>query len=241
MPTPSHITDAHYTLTQGRNFQVVHLRNPKLITTISSPFNLLGTYPTLATAQRIASRAFAHALLEYQNRGYDGRYSNDINLHCRGMITAYIQNTDTDVCLSKFHINEIYIGSDVEEPGEGFCTGYNNVANAQQEDKGDLAQWVRRALLAPLSVVQPLRFSEEDVRRMCVADWCWVNESAPFWSRSRVPLFDRRGDAPFRGCDDALYETVFAVGRARGSLRRSEDGADEGREGGVLDVANEED
>lgn len=200
---------------QGRNFQVIHLRNPIFTTNISESFDLLGIYPSLATAQRIATRALDHAVSEYQRRNYRGRYSSDIDLQLRGMITAFVADSQHEICLSEFHVNEVYLGDDAAARHERCwyaASAEVAVSGAQLVQQQQQQHHHHHSWLTARSAIQPLRFDRCALGRIVFAECCWAYENGPEWAHTRIPLFSRRCDGPFRTRDDTLYETMFAVG-----------------------------
>lgn len=186
---------------RGRNFQVIHLRNPSFSSNGTESFDMLGIYPSLATAQRIAIRALEYALDGCRRRGYRGRYADEIDLQLRGLITVLVEDSQDEIPLSEFHIHEVYL-----EP------------NREERDN--------RSHLITRSTIQPPCFDEQEILRIVIAEHCWVSENRPEWSQTRTPWPSRRDDGPFRTQYHSTYENTFAL--ANNTILR--DGVTDARE-----------
>ncbi|KAF2851064.1 hypothetical protein T440DRAFT_489477 [Plenodomus tracheiphilus IPT5] len=163
MAQPSDVSESYTSPISGKTFQVIHLQNSILTVNVSESYDMLGNYPSFATAQRIALRALEYAAQECQKRSYRGRCFGYIDTRFRSIITVYVEGAgaEDNICLSEFQINKVYCGPAVQ-PSESF--------------------WNCR----------------------------------PEWPRTRIPMFSRREDKPFRALGGPTYEHRFSLASGPG-------------------------
>ncbi|EOA90696.1 hypothetical protein ACJQWK_11436 [Exserohilum turcicum] len=205
----------------GIGFQVFHYRHDIFTPGIPPMAHHIGVFTSLAHAQEAARFEFERVLAEYLTHGYYGRCFNEIDLNLRGLITAYVDIVEhgrvlrREVYLNEFHITTV----DVWDPtwdAEVRRVGENMLFNGLRSghviyEKADGAAASTAMSHEPVGPVAPT-FELPEPHRILEREAKSVpfgvqheEERSPEWARTRIPIFTRRDDAPFRRPGDAPY------------------------------------
>jgi hypothetical protein len=72
-----------------KGFEVLHYQVLPYADGTPTVVQNLGVYPNFAQAQAVARHELERTLIDYHQQGYHGRYSDEIDLNLRGLITKY--------------------------------------------------------------------------------------------------------------------------------------------------------
>ncbi|KAF1938899.1 hypothetical protein EJ02DRAFT_436798 [Clathrospora elynae] len=206
--------------TSNKCFRVMHCRKFPLDPNALIFAHHLGTYPSLAEAQRVAQNAFRHTLTDYYRQGYLGRYSEEIDLRYRGLITLYVESLVDGYLirrerrLSEFHIDVDNVWDTWDDLGHSSDSD-DHIRRESEEVlfKDTMERNNNKNAPKPKTVVNlpidsnasrtirilqhrvPIQLPVQPTPHLEV-------ERAPLWSQTCTIWIDKRLDRPFRLPED---------------------------------------
>jgi hypothetical protein len=218
----------------GLGFEAVRYEKRSLSSDSFIIVHRIGIYHTFAIAQAAAQNDLQRTLVDYLRRGYYGRYFNDIDLEQRGLITVYHESSvdgymlNREIPVSEFRLATINVWDNAWEaetrllgeelsfgnPRGGIISNMQGTGTAMPIVRLPVKSALHKEPSAPERiakrgehVVMPEpappspQFPPPGVQ--------YDEEHQPEWSRTRIPYFDRRDDAPFRRPGDTPYAQVM--------------------------------
>jgi hypothetical protein len=199
----------------------------------------IGIYHTLVLAQAAALFVLRRTLNDYLRIGYYGRYYEEIDSKLRGLITAYKESTVhgymlmREIPMSEFRLETLNVwGSEreaetrlageelrFENPRGGIITNTQGTSTALPVVRLPVKPQQHKQPATPKRIAkrgehvvmpEPARSSPQLPPPGAKYD----EECQPEWSRTRLPLFDRRDNGPFRRRGQTPYAQVMAFSSA---------------------------
>lgn len=164
----------------------------------------IGSYVSLALAQKAAQICLGYYVDLYAQAGFFGCAYRQIDLLYRGLITFYRDGDELPV--SEFEIRKVKAWDAMTKP-------------VGDEDEAALVDRAKQHKPAPVVKIPPQdRTIVESADRPSAAATeggrCIDRigpEADPHWAQTRIPYFRRRDEGPFRGIDDPPYSDSFRV------------------------------
>lgn len=174
----------------------------------------LGLFSSTELVQRAITEEAHRIFVDYLNHGSYGRSFSEIQVSLVGAIKASVDVHDSQgrVTGQRQVLFELHIKT-IDDPAgslrvhgtpsqatrlpDGYYANTNGTFIQQPATHMRTVKH-RQPIATPLSTPQPAPLG------------VWHDEErSPEWARSRVPMFDRRDDAPFRGPSDPPYSFIM--------------------------------
>ncbi len=157
----------------------------------------VGTYPSLTAAQAAALETLETKLATYHQAGLHGRTFKEINLVLRGLITVMTARGEQP--RDEFEIQRVSVFMEPCSPPMG---GEEERALFTSTEKATAPKpSVKLPPKASMSTLPPTLAPANRYAKIG-----FVQESDALWAQSRIPIFTKRDEGPFRGPSDPPYQ-----------------------------------